>query len=156
MDKNRIPDSLSAQQHLMPLMGQMNRQWRRIIDEQLRPRGLSEAMWLPLLHLARATEAMRQKDLARSLSLDSSSVVRLLDGLEQAGLIERAEHADRRAKTLRLTTAGKATVRKVETLLAKNREKVFSGLSAPQLNDAFATLQQLAARLDSLEQDMRL
>jgi MarR family transcriptional regulator for hemolysin len=156
MEKNRSADALAVQHHLMPLMGQMNRQWRRIIDEQLRPRGLSEAMWLPLLHLARATEAMRQKDLARSLALDSSSVVRLLDGLEQAGLIERAGHVDRRAKTIRLTSAGKAMVRRVETLLAKNRERVFSSIPEQQLNDAFATLQQLASRLDSLEQDMRL
>lgn len=154
MDKNKISDSLAAQQYFMPLMGQMNRQWRRIIDEQLRPRGLSEAMWLPLLHLARATEAMRQKDLARSLSLDSSSVVRLLDVLEQSGLIERVVHVDRRAKTLRLTAAGKATVRKVEALLAKNREQIFSCIPEQQLNGAFATLQQLATRLDEFEQDM--
>jgi MarR family transcriptional regulator for hemolysin len=40
---------------------------------------------------------MRQKDLAASLSLDSSSVVRLLDALQNSGLIERREEAaDRR------------------------------------------------------------
>ena len=36
---------------------------------------------------------MRQNELAASLSLDGSSVVRLLDALEKSGLIERCEDA---------------------------------------------------------------
>jgi MarR family transcriptional regulator, transcriptional regulator for hemolysin len=44
---------------------------------------------------------MRQNELAASLSLDGSSVVRLLDALENSGLVERCEdRADRRAKSL--------------------------------------------------------
>src|SRR5215469_13932910 len=80
-------------------IAQAARVWRRVVDHRMRPFGLTEATWLPLLHLARAPSAMRQKELAASLSLDSSSVVRLLDALETAGLIERREDdADRRAR----------------------------------------------------------
>jgi MarR family transcriptional regulator, transcriptional regulator for hemolysin len=66
-------------------IAQTARLWRRVVDDRMRPFGLTEATWLPLLHLARAPAAIRQKDLAASLSLDSSSVVRLLDALEAAG-----------------------------------------------------------------------
>ncbi len=37
------------------------RLWRRIVDQHMRPFGLTEATWLPLLHLARAPAIMRQK-----------------------------------------------------------------------------------------------
>ena len=71
------------------------------MDRRLQPFGLTEATWLPLIYLARATAPMRQKDLAAALALDGSSVVRLLDALEASGQIERREESgDRRAKTI--------------------------------------------------------
>jgi MarR family transcriptional regulator for hemolysin len=149
----------AVQQDFMFLMAQINRQWRRIIDRQLHSRGLTEAMWLPLLHLARASQSaaqpMRQKDLAASLSLDSSSVVRLLDGLENAGFIERAENADRRANTIRLTASGKSTVKKVESLLVKNRREVFACVPEQALEQAFGTLECLAEKLTEIEQGLQ-
>ncbi len=43
------------------------------------------------------------------MSLDGSSVVRLLDNLEEAGLIQRKEgETDRRAKIILLTPRGRA------------------------------------------------
>ena len=48
-------------------IAQAARLWRRVVDHRMRPFGLTEATWLPLLHLARAPAAMRQKELAASL-----------------------------------------------------------------------------------------
>src|SRR5271163_1647043 len=97
------------------LIAHTARQWRRAVDRRLQPFGLTEATWLPLIHLARAPAPMRQKDLAASLVLDGSTVVRLLDALEAAGLIERREEsADRRAKTITVTTRGMSIIDQVE------------------------------------------
>src|SRR5256885_11752324 len=71
------PDPAAVQRHFMFTLGQVNKQWRRTLDRLLAPMGLTQALWMPLMHLARSPEAMRQKDLAHSLALDSSSVVRL-------------------------------------------------------------------------------
>ena len=71
------------------------RQWRRAVDRRLQPFGLTEATWLPLIHLARAPAPVRQKDLAASLLLDGSSVVRLIDTLQESGFVERSEGEDR-------------------------------------------------------------
>src|ERR1700743_1357075 len=90
------------------------RQWRRAVDRRLQPFGLTEATWLPLLRVARAAAPMRPKDLAASVSLDSSSGARLLDALQAAGLVERREEEDRRAKTIALTALGLETVDRVE------------------------------------------
>lgn len=43
--------------------------WRRAVDRRPQPFGLTEALWLPLIHLGRALVPMRQKDLAASLVL---------------------------------------------------------------------------------------
>lgn len=136
----------------MFLTGQINRQWRRIVDRQLQPLGLTEAMWLPLLHLARASEPMRQKDLAASLSLDSSSVVRLLDGLQAGKLVERLEGADRRAKTIHLTPLGQATVEQVQQLIGEARQSVFACVSEQEMAIALHVLERMAATLVAVEQ----
>src|SRR5258708_29402263 len=89
------------------VLGRTYRQWRRSADLRLQPCGLTEATWLPLLRIARAPAPPRQKDLAAAMFVDGSAVVRLLDNLEGAGLIQRKEgETDRRAKTIHLTTRG--------------------------------------------------
>jgi MarR family transcriptional regulator, transcriptional regulator for hemolysin len=129
-------------------VAQAARLWRRVVDHRMRPFGLTEATWLPLLHLARGPAAMRQKDLAASLSLDSSSVVRLLDALEAAGLIERREDdADRRAKAIILTRLGRATVAKVERVADQVRGDALIGLSDHELATASHVLDHVCRAL---------
>src|SRR6516225_5090796 len=83
------------------LVARAARQWRRAVDRHLQPFGLTEATWLPLIYIARASVPMRQKDLAAALTLDGSSVVRLLDALEASELVERREEdGDRSARIL--------------------------------------------------------
>ena len=64
------------------------------------------------------------------MSLDGSSVVRLLDNLETAGLIQRKEgETDRRAKIIVLTPRGRAIADKVETVARRIRGDALAGLS---------------------------
>jgi MarR family transcriptional regulator for hemolysin len=137
----------------MPLVAQLNRQWRRVIDRKLQPLGLTEAMWLPLLHLSRASRPMRQKDLAASLSLDSSSVVRLLDGLEVNQFVERVEGADRRAKEIHLTPLGVDTVRSVEDVVDRARAELLADVPAEDLDAALRVLERVARSLSVMEQE---
>ena len=46
--------------HFMFATGQIHKQWRRVVDKLLVPSGLTQALWLPLLHLHRADAPMRQ------------------------------------------------------------------------------------------------
>ena len=131
----------------MPLVAQSARQWRRAIDRELQPLGLTEATWLPLLHLSRSGQPPRQKDLAGALQLDSSSVVRLLDALQSAGLIYREEGQDRRAKTVALTDAGRATVRQVEDVVDAVRARYLASLPQEDLAIAFRVVGQLSGML---------
>ncbi|MBI0432338.1 MarR family winged helix-turn-helix transcriptional regulator [Roseomonas sp. KE0001] len=130
------------------LLAQIARQWRRWADNRLQRFGLTEATWLPLLRIARAEAPMRQKDLARSLALDGSSVVRLVDALEAAGLVERrGEEGDRRARVLVLTDQGRATVAQVEQVARAARETALAGLDEAELVIADRVLRHIGARL---------
>jgi MarR family transcriptional regulator, transcriptional regulator for hemolysin len=136
------------------LIARAGRQWRRAVDRRLQPFGLTEATWLPLIYLARAPTPVRQKDLAASLVLDGSSVVRLLDALEAAGLIERREEtADRRAKTITVTNRGLSIIDQVEAVSRDVRTATLVGLSHDEIEIATRVLdhvcQNLAKQQDS-------
>jgi MarR family transcriptional regulator for hemolysin len=135
------------------LIARVARQWRRSVDRRLQPFGLTEATWLPLIHIARARQPMRQKDLAASLVLDGSSVVRLLDALEAAGLIERREESgDRRAKIITVTDRGLSVIEKVEAASREVRAATLVGLSDQDIESATRILDivcgNLATELD--------
>ena len=131
------------------LIARVGRQWRREVDRRLQPFGLTEAMWLPLVHLSRAPAPLRQKDLAASLVLDGSTVVRLLDALETAGLIERREEsADRRAKTITVTTRGMSIIDQVEVASRDVRNAALLGLSDEDIERATRVLDHVQANLE--------
>ena len=127
------------------------RQWRRAADLRLRPFGLTEATWLPLVHIARAPTAPRQKDLAASMSLDGSSVVRLLDNLEAAGLIQRKEGEDRRAKIILLTPRGRAIADQVETVARRVRSDALAGLSDKDIETTVRVLNHVCRALEAAQ-----
>jgi MarR family transcriptional regulator for hemolysin len=90
---------------------------------------------------------MLQKELAQLMTLDSSSVVRLLDGLEAAGLVERTPAEDRRAKALRLTSAGTAMVAQVEQVVDESRARFMAGVTPEELAVALRVMQKVSDAL---------
>ena len=143
-----MTDSLRAQ--FTSSVAQAARSMRRAVDRRLQPYGLTEATWLPLVRLSRAAVPMRQKDLAASLALDSSSVVRLIDALQAAGLVERKEEdQDRRAKVIVLTARGQATVEQVERVAKEVRDNVMRDIPDEELQRAARLLTQLCAALEA-------
>ncbi|GAA5235678.1 MarR family transcriptional regulator [Verticiella sediminum] len=133
-------------------IGLAARLWRRAVDQRLQPYGLTQATWRPLLQLARAPEALRQKELAQALGLDNSAVVRVLDALAAAGLIERKGLPDdRRARAIVLTPAGLAMVEQVTASAADVLEKATAGIAAEDLATAEHVLARICARLSDAD-----
>lgn len=144
-----MPARLSADRDSFgSLLSRAARQWRRAADLGLRPFDLTDATWLPLVHIARAAAPPRQKDLAASMSVDGSSVVRLLDNLENAGLIQRKEGEDRRAKIITLTPRGRAIADKVETVARRIRGDALAGLSDRDIETTVRVLHHVIGVLD--------
>lgn len=144
-----MPESSGARARFGSLLSQAGRSWRRAADRRLEPFGLTEATWLPLLRVSRAGRPMRQKELAASLGLDGSSIVRVLDALEAGGLLARREDPeDRRAKALFLTPAGEAIVEQVEAVALQVREDALAGVPDDEVERAYALLERICQRLE--------
>jgi len=111
------------------LIAQINRSWRRALDQYLLPFGLTEATWRPLIYISRAHQPLSQNELADLLSLDRSSIVRILDALESSGMVMRQEDPnDRRVKRLSLTSKGEKVAAQVENVSKQLSDKVFSAI----------------------------
>lgn len=125
------------------------RRWRRAIDDALARYGLSDASWRPLLHLDRLGEGARQNDLAQSLGIEGPSLVRLLDRLARAGLVERREDAsDRRAKTLHFTAQGREQTARLKRVVAEVCAEMLKGAPPQEIAAAMRLFERLAADAD--------
>jgi MarR family transcriptional regulator, transcriptional regulator for hemolysin len=77
-------------------------------------------------------------------------VVRLLDALEAAGLIERREGSgDRRAKTIAVTDRGMSIIDQVEAASREVRNATLVGLSADDIESATRVLELVCRNLSN-------
>ncbi|MGN6105278.1 MAG: MarR family winged helix-turn-helix transcriptional regulator [Kofleriaceae bacterium] len=128
------------------------RRWRAQVDAELEAFGLSQATWRPLLHLATLKDGPRQRDLAESLQIGCPALVRLLDNLEEKGLVERTDvDGDRRVKQVKLTPEGRQLASRVYEIMVEVERRLLQDLTPDDLagcSDAFASIER---RLDRYE-----
>ena len=109
--------------------------------------GLTRAQWSVLAHLARQ-EGINQAALAQILEIEPITLVRLLDRLQAAGLVERRpDPSDRRARVLFLTPAARPLLERIWTLAAVVREEAMAGLSEPERDRLIELLLKIKSNL---------
>ncbi|WP_323033716.1 MarR family winged helix-turn-helix transcriptional regulator [Paracoccus sp. (in: a-proteobacteria)] len=124
------------------------RQWRRAVEHALASAGLTDATWAPLVHLAEGGDDISQTELAGRLALDSSTLVRLLDLLEGRGLVERRpDPADRRARRILLTPAGRTEVLRVRRMLDRIEMDLLADLDEATVEGMMHNLSRIEARV---------
>jgi MarR family transcriptional regulator for hemolysin len=124
------------------------RLWRRAADQALDDCGLSHATAMPLLTLSRLGDNLRQGVIADQLGLEGPSLVRVVDLLLAEGLVTRAEdRADRRAKILTLTEAGRGRVERIEKILARLRAELLADVGDDELDAVVGVLTRLEEKL---------
>ncbi|MGB6424009.1 MAG: MarR family transcriptional regulator [Solirubrobacterales bacterium] len=83
-----------------------------------------------VLHLLADSGPMSQADLADALRVHASNLVRVLDEIEEAGLIERErDPEDRRRQRVVLTAAGGVVLSRAESLAAEAERELLAPLS---------------------------
>ena len=85
---------------------------------------------------------LTQQALANAAHLDRSSVVTVLDKLEDRGLVERRA-ADRRSNGLFLAEKGTALLRELKRKVASHERRVVQNLSATEREQLVALLQRI-------------
>jgi MarR family transcriptional regulator for hemolysin len=122
-----------------------SRAYRAAADKVAADYGLSQATGLPVLVISRFGEnGVRPGVLAETLSLEASSLVRVVDQLIESALLERHEDPhDRRAKILRLTAEGQKTAELMDQALRPFRRKLFGAFEPADVEACLRVLSGL-------------
>jgi MarR family transcriptional regulator, transcriptional regulator for hemolysin len=124
------------------------RAWRQLADQVLASLNISNSTGYALLHLERLGDGARQADLARAIGIAEASLVRTLQHLERAALVERRTDADdARAKTLHLTAEGARLARLIDERLMDLRAELLGGISDTDLQTAVDVLTLVSERV---------
>jgi DNA-binding MarR family transcriptional regulator len=97
-----------------------------------------------MLLLIEANPGVTQGSLARAVALDRSTMVGVIDALEESGLIERRRGDDRRTNGLWLTRAGRAFVARLRRRIEVHERRVAAHLSMAERDALLALLEKLA------------
>lgn len=128
---------------LLPLA----RMWRTTADRALDGMGVSAAAGWALVQVSRLGNDVRQTDLAHELDVTGASLVRLIDQMTAAGLVERRrDDVDGRVSRVRLTQRGEGLVSDIEAAFATLRQDMLEGESDDDLATALAVAGRLEAR----------
>lgn len=126
----------------------VSRMWRQLADSLLAELGVSNSTGWCLVFLDRMGPDIRQADLAKMIGISQPSLVRTLDQLEAAGLIERrCDPEDRRSNHVRATEAGSALRKKIEARLTEERTHLLTGVSDDAIRTALGVLTHLSDRI---------
>jgi MarR family transcriptional regulator for hemolysin len=129
------------------LLNDVARLLRRNFNRRAQFLGLSQAQTRALAHLSRQ-EGVSQVKLAESLDIQPMTVGRLIDGLQDAGLVtRRPDPADRRALRLYLTEAALPLLAQMWDLAAETRDDALVAVPEDALCHVFETLRQMKQNL---------
>ena len=143
---DRPPEELSGYTGF--LLGYLGEKSRANFIRMLEPHGFHPREF-GLMTVISKRPGIAQQDLASLARVDPSSMVALLDALEQQGLAERrVDPADRRRRAVYLTAKGKEKVR----VLQGEARKAMQSFLAPLEPEERDTLNALLRKLAGLEQ----
>lgn len=124
---------------------------RRRFDARARCIGVSRAQWQVLIALSRS-EGINQAALAERLEVETITVGRMVDRLEEAGLVERrADPADRRAWRLFLTARAHPIIGELQAVAGIVRGEMLAGLGTDDQARLHGLLLQLRTNLAARE-----
>lgn len=125
-------------------VARVTRRWRKLLDERLKDLGVTQARWTTMVYLQQGGEGLTQRELASLMAIENPTLVRLLDSLEQQGLIERrACQHDRRARRLFLTKAGKAFMKDLGERAATLRQEMLDGVTDKEIECALKVFHKI-------------
>lgn len=124
-----MPDS-SVNRELFDALSSVNRKLRALFDARVKERGLTLSRARALFVLS-SRDGLNQRELADELGIETPTIVRLLDGMEKQGFIERrVEATDRRAKQIHMTEHGRDIADEIDRLACQIREQALRGVDA--------------------------
>lgn len=135
------------------LISDVSRLMRRRFDDRARRIGVTRAQWQTLTTLKRH-EGINQGGLADLLEVEPITACRMIDRLEEAGLVERRrDPADRRAWLIYLTDEARPVLDQIRALADDMFADLFHGVSEADRAITAATLNAIRTNLTHIELD---
>ena len=129
------------------LISDVSRLMRKRFDERARSVGATRAQWKALVTIDR-NEGINQGALADLLEVEPITLCRMIDRLEESGMVERRrDPADRRAWQIFLTQAAQPVIAKLHGLADDLFEGALDGLAAPDRDALTASLNRIRDNL---------
>lgn len=129
------------------LIHDVARLWRKRFEQLSRDSGLTRSQWQVLAYLER-NENIHQSGLAELLEVEPITLGRIVDRLQEFGLVERHPHpSDRRIWLLRLTPRAKPKLDELHRLGGDTRAEVLAGIADADQDHLMQTLTALKANL---------
>lgn len=127
------------------------RRWRKVANDRVKPLEQTMARWETLFLVAFADGEVTQSELARLISVEGPTMVRMLDVLARDGLIERRQsETDARVTTNRITPAGTSVITEIMAVTNQLRSEVLGGIDPGEMSVALKVLNQILRKLDEL------
>ena len=106
---------------------------RKAFDRRAVGMGVTRAQWKVLFRLERQP-GLRQIELADLLDIEPITLSRIVDRLEEAGLVERvADPSDRRAWRLHVTAKAQPLIKKLRAVADQMIDQVFGGIDPKEI-----------------------
>jgi DNA-binding MarR family transcriptional regulator len=110
--------------------------------EALESLGLTTALFA-LLNFLGAHEGAIQQEIGAAMGIDPSTMVSLIDQLEDAGLAKRRPHpTDRRAREVAITAKGRRVLEQARRLATQVEADVLRGLNAAERRQLLTLLRR--------------
>lgn len=131
------------------LVSDVARLLRRRFDERARTIGVTRPQWRALTALSRS-EGVNQGALAERLEVEPITLCRMIDRLEEAGLVERRRApTDRRAWHIYLTDTSRPMLDQLRLLADDLSTKALGGVTSAEQERLTATLERIRDNLQS-------
>jgi DNA-binding MarR family transcriptional regulator len=135
------PDNLGT------MVADVSHLMRRAFDERARSSGLSRPQWR-VMTMLRRHEGINQGGLAELVEVEPITLCRMVDRLQEAGLVERrADPADRRAWRLHLTDKARALLEEMRPMAFSLFDDAMTGLDPAERSDLFRMLERIRTNL---------
>ena len=129
------------------LLHDVARLMRKRFEQNARDLGLTRSQGQVLVHLAN-NEGIHQGALAEKLDVEPITLTRILDRLEEAGLIERLLYRqDRRVRLLRLTQAAHPLLDDIMAIGSATRGQALDSVSEEDRDRLFDILSRMKSNL---------
>ncbi|UZP68941.1 MarR family transcriptional regulator [Desulfovibrio mangrovi] len=132
-------------------VSEISRELRSIIDARFKEHGVSSARWVVLWALEELGEPVSQKRIANLLGIESPTLVRMLDRLEEDGLVRRNPSVeDRRVKLVELCAKAEPLLEEMHALFLQLEKDLYVGFSEEELIQAHNVMLKLRDRVFDL------